>query len=114
MTTANLASRRRRQKKYMDGRKEWTKIYSREWNLRLRKDAIFHYTKGEMRCACCYERHIQFLTIDHIAGGGSRHRKSINNLYVWLRNNGYPEGFRILCMNCNFARGVHGGCPHGK
>lgn len=24
----------------------------------------------------------------------------------------YPAGFRLLCMNCNFAIGHFGSCPH--
>lgn len=33
-------------------------------------------------------------------------------MYRWLRNHGYPLGFRVLCMNCNFALGKFGYCPH--
>ncbi len=34
------------------------------------------------------------------------------HLYRWLRNQGWPQGFRILCHNCNMARGFYGRCPH--
>jgi hypothetical protein len=30
----------------------------------------------------------------------------------WLRKNGFPKGFRVLCHNCNFAHGHYGYCPH--
>jgi hypothetical protein len=33
-------------------------------------------------------------------------------MYTWLRNQGYPNGFRTLCHNCNLARGFYGYCPH--
>lgn len=34
-----------------------------------------HYSNGTMVCACCGEKNIEFLTIDHIDGGGHTHRK---------------------------------------
>jgi hypothetical protein len=32
----------------------------------------------------------------------------------WLKRNGYPKGFRVLCHNCNSARGLYGYCPHKR
>lgn len=72
-------------------------------------------------CACCGAKQVEFLTIDHIHGGGAKHRRSLgggslsggaSKLYSWLRRNGFPEGYRVLCQNCNFSRGVFGYCPH--
>jgi hypothetical protein len=37
-------------------------------------------------------------------GGGYR-------AYRWLKDRGYPGGFRVLCHNCNFAT-TRGVCPH--
>jgi radical SAM protein with 4Fe4S-binding SPASM domain len=32
-----------------------------------------------------------------------------------LKNNNYPKDlFRLLCHNCNMARGCYGYCPHEK
>lgn len=75
---------------------------------------ISHYSNENMNCSCCKESNIEFLTVDHINGGGHKHRKEIKNLYSWLKRNHYPDGFRILCMNCNFALGKFGYCPHNK
>lgn len=79
-------------------------------------DVLEHYGR---ECACCSERHREFLTIDHIAGGGKAHRKIVGNrggwmFYKWLKKNGYPAGYRILCFNCNSALGAYGYCPHGE
>ena len=69
------------------------------------------------KCTCCSENLVMLLTIDHINGEGTKHRNSITRnsigLYRWLRRNNYPEGFQVLCFNCN--RGKHfnnGVCPH--
>src|SRR5690348_1104353 len=72
---------------------------------------------GGYRCACpgCSETIEAFLSLDHIHNDGAAHRKVINRrkLYVWLRNEGYPAGFQVLCMNCNFGKARNGGtCPH--
>lgn len=76
---------------------------------------------GGARCACCGESHIEFLSIDHVDGNGAAHRKQLKlerrgggDFYYWLKRNKFPKGFRVLCMNCNFATGRFGICPHQR
>lgn len=92
-----------------------------ELSLRLRQKllVISHYSNGTMKCYCCGEMSIEFMTIDHLNGDGLKHRKEIGkgkasggNFYRWLIRNGYPSGFGVLCQNCNFSRGLFGYCPH--
>jgi hypothetical protein len=68
------------------------------------------------RCDCCGENRFEFLTIDHVKGGGNRHRRKIGTpfqFYCWLRRNNYPkDAFRLLCYNCNMSVGHFGYCPH--
>jgi hypothetical protein len=72
-----------------------------------------HYSNNDPKCACCGERHYEFLAIDHIYGGGCRHKKEIKCcLPLWLIKNNFPKGFQILCHNCNMAKGFYGKCPH--
>jgi hypothetical protein len=80
-----------------------------------KRRVIAHYTNGSNKCACCGEAQFEFLTIDHIAGGGSKHRKEIRTYIIrhLIRNN-FPPGYRILCFNCNCAKGFFGYCPHEK
>jgi hypothetical protein len=88
----------------------------RRAHVKLKLDAFNAY--GGARCACCSEENIEFLTIDHMNGNGNEHRRQIGGsgykTYQWLRKNGYPTGFRVLCFNCNSARGAYGYCPHEK
>lgn len=83
------------------------------WWAALREEMFAHYGS---ECACCGEDHREFLCIDHIEGGGNKHRAEVGGtgsvFYAWLRRNGWPEGFRVLCHNCNQARGLYGACPH--
>lgn len=80
------------------------------------KDAVYQ-AYGGWRCACCGEAERSFLTIDHVFNdGGKMRREGIHghsaDLYRWLRNNGYPDGFQVLCMNCQFGKHRNGVCPH--
>src|SRR5665213_1668932 len=64
------------------------------------------------KCQCCGETRLAFLSIDHINGGGRKHRKEVGSqFYHWITRNQYPPILRILCMNCNTAVRM-GKCPH--
>lgn len=83
----------------------------RKTNRKMRTEALDAYG---WKCACCKEDTEQFLSIDHMNGGGGAHRREIgsSSIYSWLRKNKYPEGFQTLCHNCNMAKGFYGRCPH--
>lgn len=70
----------------------------------LKLEMIVAY--GE-RCVLCGEVHWEFLTIDHINGGGTEHRRAIGSkdIYAWLKRRGWPKnGYRLLCANCNCSQ----------
>lgn len=99
--TANRSRTRKYDKKKSDARSRVK-----------RKEQILSAYGG--KCACCGETHPEFLTIDHIDGLGGEHRRQIGtNMYTWLKHRGFPKtNFRLLCMNCNFARRYGKTCPH--
>lgn len=93
--------------------KDKNKIYGENGQRRTKLEALNHY--GGVKCSCCGEGIIQFLSIDHINGGGNAHRREnkIRSIYRWLKRNGYPAGFQVLCHNCNHGKFLNGGiCPH--
>lgn len=66
-------------------------------------------------CQCCGEHRIEMLTVDHVDGGGSTHRKVVgsgNTFHQWLKRNKFPPGFQVLCFNCNCSKGANRECPH--
>lgn len=87
--------------------------YSQRTRQRLRIEILSHYGGKTPLCSCCGESHIEFLSVDHINGGGAKHKRLLGGgLYDWLKKNNYPSGYRILCHNCNQSLGAYGYCPH--
>lgn len=84
------------------------------------KDAVFT-AYGGYKCSCCGETEPMFLSIDHVHNDGAKERKSGlyrgsgSAFYQWLRKNGFPSGYQVLCMNCQIGKHKNGGlCPHQK
>jgi len=93
----------------------------------LKREVVEAYSGGA--CECCNEREIEFLTIDHVLGNGAEHRRQLkeekgwdvpassmagSHFYLWLKQNNFPPGFRVLCQNCNSSYGHFGYCPHQR
>lgn len=93
--------------------KHWN-LYARLKTKELRLAAIKTY--GGPICKCCGENTaIEFLAIDHISNGrGNPPKYRGARFYAWLKKNGYPSGFQVLCHSCNCAKGYYGSCPHTK
>lgn len=88
---------------------------AKEHHRELRQKVLDHYGA---KCACCGESEPAFLAMDHIGGGGNKHRRELGarsgslKMYRWIINNGFPDTFQTLCHNCNQAKHVLGTCPH--
>lgn len=104
------------QKQYRQENREKMNACNRRWREKVRKEVLSYYSNRTMKCACCGENHIEFLSIDHIKGGGRKHRKArkIGSMCFWLKSNHYPKGYQVLCHNCNQSKGCYGYCPHQK
>lgn len=86
-------------------------VRSRRRNaMRLLRNRVITAYGGE--CACCGERELRFLTMDHVHGRAKGDKRRGDHLYQWLETHNHPDGFRVLCVNCNWSLGIHGWCPH--
>ena len=109
-----------KQREYQRNWKKKNKIkarnYAKEYARKQRLDTLLHYSNEGLRCACCGEEEVAFLALDHIEGGGNKHRKEIgvSSIFGYLKARGYPKGYQVLCHNCNMAKGFNGICPHKK
>lgn len=95
-------------------RKAYLKEKQAAWVLKQRTIAFDYY--GHV-CACCGETNERFLTFDHVNNDGAKHRKedpsARGSLASWLVRHKFPEGFQVLCFNCNYGKNMNGGiCPH--
>jgi hypothetical protein len=84
-----------------------------------RKIAILHYGGNPPRCACCGESRYEFLSLNHIGprGIGARDRERHSGQAGVIRHiikTGFPNGYNVLCHNCNMSMGYYGYCPHQK
>lgn len=81
--------------------------YMRNNRMQTQKiEVLTYYGNGKCACVRCGFDDLRALSADHIEGGGCQHLKKIGrrNLYVWLKENHYPEGFQTLCMNCQWIK----------
>lgn len=72
-------------------------------------------TKSVLACECCGEIKIEFLSFDHINGGGRRDMRSSltrQNFYNSILRGERDSILRVLCYNCNCSLGHNGYCPH--
>jgi hypothetical protein len=69
-----------------------------------KEQVLTHYGNGKCACVRCGFEDIRALSIDHIKGGGTKHKKHehFSDIYLWLIRNQFPRGFRTLCMNCQW------------
>jgi plasmid maintenance system killer protein len=83
-------------------------LYSMIHNRKIRLEVLRHYSNGKPKCVKCGIEDTRCLSIDHINGNGAEHRKELKklrtNIITYLRKNNYPDGFQILCMNCQFIK----------
>lgn len=77
----------------------------------IRKKAIAGYGG---KCECCKEEAFEFLAIDHVNGGGRKEREkmSTDQIAKKIIAQDFPPEYRVLCHNCNQAKGWYGFCPH--
>lgn len=93
-------------------RREYSSRYNQNSGYKLRSEFLEVYGHA---CACCGEPREEFLSLDHVFGGGNKDRKARGRLAIYkdaLRDGAPHPEFRILCHNCNQAFGYYGYCPH--
>jgi transcription initiation factor TFIIIB Brf1 subunit/transcription initiation factor TFIIB len=81
----------------------------RLYAISVKEEVLTHYGNGTLKCVKCGCVDLRTLSIDHINGGGCKHRKDkriaySTSFYEWLKKQGYPSGFQTLCMNCQFIK----------
>lgn len=78
------------------------------WRALNKEAAINVLTNGEGTCRWCGQGDIDVLCFDHVNQDGAAHRKQVGNSSMawWLIQHDYPEGFQVLCYNCNIKKHI--------
>ena len=89
----NLEKYKGYKKRYYYDNLEKCRERGRRCQQKIRMQVLMHYSGDYPFCSCCGEKTIEFLSIDHINGGGYRHKKDnkIHSIYLWLKRNNYPN-----------------------
>jgi hypothetical protein len=67
------------------------------------------------KCNCCGETELSLLTIEHIRGKGHKLiYDSMTRLLRQLKALNWPEGYTVLCFNCNLSTAYGRPCIHTK
>jgi len=127
------AIKKQRHLHYLDNRDEVLKRrreYREKNRAALNKKLKEYQTNNKIACLTYYSRSdnpacafpgctindIDMLTIDHVDGNGSKHRRTIHGgnkgghgTYLWLIKNKLPDGFQVLCFNHNFKKHILSG-----
>ena len=99
---------RRRRKYYVTNRTQIRSVATR----RIDKLKAELYNIFGKRCVQCGFDDVRALQLDHINGGGAQERRGKTAAQVWRNAINNPEGYQMLCANCNsIKRYTHGeGC----
>lgn len=89
-------------------KREVKKQWQNKHYAKLRLEVLTYYSNSLLCCAHCGLDDLDVLCIDHIDGGGNQHtqklRKEGKLFYRWLKNEGFPDGYQVLCANCNMKK----------
>lgn len=91
---------------------------TRKWNAKNRRLCLVWYSQDETPfCSCCDEKEYEFLVLDHTNNDGHLQKggnRSGYKLYSWIIKSNFPEGFQVLCANCNTSKMRGGICVHKR
>ena len=81
----------------------------------FRLDVLTYYSKGTPKCKNCGITEYAFLQIDHIYGRKAMGHKTKNTISVYRElHKKHPEGFQVLCGNCNLMKEIRRHKTHSK
>lgn len=86
-------------KAYMDKNREKLLAYKRQWRKEQRMEILEKYGR---QCNICGFKDVRALQIDHVNGGGRKHRLK-STFYSDILNDKWGQ-FQLLCANCNWIK----------
>ena len=93
-----------------EGQKDKKNKKTREARSLLRLEILNHYSNESLVCCRCGYGDVRALDLDHKENNGGDHRKAIGrrgatyDIYAQLKRDGFPDGYQVLCRNCNWIK----------
>lgn len=92
--------------------REHVREENRKERERLKMEVLGRYSSNKICCAYCGFEDTRALQIDHIDNNGAEERREkLGNrtcagttFYRWIRRQNYPDGYQVLCANCNIIK----------
>ena len=87
--------------------KEQQLKWARAKRAKQRYECLLHYSEGSLQCGRCGIADIDVLCLDHINNDGGLEKKCWGNgnaFYTNIYRLGFPEGYQVLCWNCNHKK----------
>lgn len=82
----------------------------RKYTLKRKLLVLNYYSNNQPKCGQCAVDNIFCLDLDHTNNNGASERKETKTsgagFYGWIIKNKYPEGYQVLCRNCNYLKYV--------
>lgn len=101
------ATHKEQGKAYEQEHKDVRQVQTRRAGQEAKYEVFIHYSADPPTCANCGIDDVDVLCIDHINDDGAEHRKHVGSgkaLHYWLKREGYPLGYQVLCRNCNWKK----------
>lgn len=77
-------------------------LYDKKGECKLK--AIDYYSHGTNTCLWCKIGDLRVLELDHINDDGKLDRSIHGDIVRWVTRNNFPEGYQVLCRNCNWIK----------
>lgn len=94
-------SRSRRQRRRHDSTFRSRELSRTQRGLRILRDKLIKFMGGQ--CGCCGANDPRVLELDHIAGGGTKERRTLHHTSLWRKilKTQNRHDTQLLCANCN-------------
>jgi hypothetical protein len=118
----DLASyhRKKDDPEWLEKRRAYQREYMRAYNAKNRERvnanhrerARERYAKWKAKahkalggcCSDCRINDVRVLQIDHVNGGGRKHRMSVGGVKLFEHVVDHPEEYQLLCANCHMIK----------